>query len=298
MHTHDNHNITIHSQSGRLSATLAVNLAIALIELVGGIISGSLALISDAVHNLGDCLSMILSLIAIRVSAKSKNNNKTFGYKRVEILTAFLNSGILIGISVYLVYQALLRFIEPHEIDVSVLLPIAVFGLLGNLAGVFLLKKSSSESLNIKAVYLHLWGDTLSSVAVIFAGIMIHFTGYFAIDTLVTIFISGIIIKEALIVLSQTVNILMQGAPAGTDLEGIKASIISIPYVSNIHHVHIWNLDDSEIFLEAHIKLDNDLKLSQTSEIREKIESILRNKFKISHTTLQLEYLECKSNCN
>jgi cobalt-zinc-cadmium efflux system protein len=178
------------------------------------------------------------------------------------------------------------------------LLPIAVFGLLGNLAGVFLLKKSSSESLNIKAVYLHLWGDTLSSVAVIFAGIMIHFTGYYAIDTLVTIFISGIIIKEALIVLSQTVNILMQGAPAGTDLEGIKASIISIPYVSNIHHVHIWNLDDSEIFLEAHIKLDNDLKLSQTSEIREKIESILRNKFKISHTTLQLEFIECNGNCN
>jgi cobalt-zinc-cadmium efflux system protein len=277
----------------KLLITVILNFIITLAEVTGGIISNSLALLSDALHNLGDSVAVLIAYLAYRVSKKDPDKRKTFGYNRIEILAAFINSTFLVAICIFLIYEAIQRIRHPQQIDGLVMLIVACVGFLANIFAVFLLKSDSSKNINVRAAYLHLLGDTLSSAMVIAGGILIYFFNISWLDPIITILISLYIIKESYTLIKDSVNILMQSAPDKLDLEGIKKDIELLPEVLNIHHIHAWNLNEQEIHFEGHIDLNKDLQVSQTDKIRKKIESLLTEKYNIVHFTLQMEFGCC-----
>jgi cobalt-zinc-cadmium efflux system protein len=277
----------------KLLITVILNFIITLVEVTGGLISNSLALLSDALHNLGDSVAVLIAYLAHRVSKKDPDKRKTFGYNRIEILAAFINSTFLVAICIFLIYEAIQRIRHPQQIDGLVMLIVACVGFLANIFAVFLLKSDSSKNINVRAAYLHLLGDTLSSAMVIAGGILIYFFNISWLDPIITILISLYIIKESYTLIKDSVNILMQSAPDKLDLEGIKKDIELLPEVLNIHHIHAWNLNEQEIHFEGHIDLNKDLQVSQTDKIRKKIESLLTEKYNIVHFTLQMEFGCC-----
>lgn len=273
--------------------SIILNLVITIAEIAGGLISNSLALISDALHNLGDTSALFIAYLANRISKKDYNSKRTFGYKRVEILAALFNAIVLVVIVVYLFIEAYHRLQNPETIRGLVMLIIAVIGFLANLFSVLLLKSHSSQSINIRAAYLHLLGDTISSVLVIITALLIHFFHLYWFDPLVTILLGIYLLKETFVILKEALDILMQGTPHGLDLEEVKESLESIPEIDNIHHVHAWNLNDQDIHFECHVDLKSDIRISETEEIKMQIHAILLNKFHITHVTVQYEYNCC-----
>lgn len=276
-----------------LFATL-LNLVITIAEIIGGLLSNSLALLSDAIHNLGDTVAVALAWVADRVSKRSANERKTFGYKRVEILAAFINAVTLIVIIAFIFREAILRFQNPEPIKGLLMFSVATIGLLANLVAVILLKNDSEKNINIRAAYLHLLGDTFSSVAVIISSILIYFYKIYWLDPVITMLIGIYILKETFSVLRESVDILMQATPKNVDIQNIKSELEKIESVDNIHHVHIWNLNDSQIHFECHVDLEKDYKLSETNIVLKEMKLLLEKKFAINHHTIQFEYNCCK----
>lgn len=272
---------------------MILNFTITIAEFVGGLLSNSLALLSDALHNFGDGVAILVAFIANRISRKESDKRKTFGYKRIEILVAFLNSVFLVAICVFLIYEAFERIRQPESIKGLMMFLIGGIGLVVNFVAVLLLHTDSSRNMNVRAAYLHLLGDTLSSVAVIIGGILIYFLQVWWVDPLITILISLYILKETYRLLKESVNILMQSTPSNIDLELIKNEIEFLPEVMNIHHIHAWNLSENELHFEGHVDLTDDLRISNTDKIRHKIEKILSEKYHINHVTLQMEFGSC-----
>lgn len=279
---------------GRLIGVLVLNLIITLAELAGGMLANSLALVSDAVHNFGDTLSIFVAWLAGRISERDPNVRKTFGYRRAEILSAFLNASFLIVICLFLLSEGWKRLMHPESVQGGLMVWIALIGFAANFLSIILLKKEEGKSLNIRAAYLHLLGDTLSSVAVIAGGILILFFRIYWIDPVLTLFISLYILKETYEVLRQTVDILMQGTPKDLDLNRVQQVLEQIEGISNIHHVHAWNLSDREVHFECHVDLAEDIRISESEKILNEITEILREQFGISHVTLQFEYNCCE----
>jgi len=276
-----------------LLAVTLLNLIISIAEIIGGLLANSLSLISDALHNLSDGLATFIAWIANMISKRPSNSRKTFGYKRVEILAAFFNALVLIVVSFYLFYEAFQRIIEPEPVKGKLMLIVAVIGLVANLVAVILLRSGSKQNINIRAAYLHLLGDTLTSVAVIIGGILIILLEIYWIDPIITIIIGLYILKETWEILKQTIDILMQGTPAGLDIELVRRDIEQISEVNNIHHVHVWNLDDQSVHFECHVDLKQDTLLSKTESIHSRIENILQANYHINHATIQFEHQRC-----
>jgi cobalt-zinc-cadmium efflux system protein len=285
---HRNHHHPV-NEKNLLVATL-MNLVITVVEFAGGILSGSLALFSDALHNLSDSFATLIAYLATLIGRRGANQKKTFGYKRLEILAALLNAVILIVMSFFLIREAYERFNDPKPVNSMIMMVVAMIGLLANLFAVMILKKDAAKSLNVRAAYVHLIGDTLSSVVVIIGGILIQVFGIMWIDPLITVLISIYIIREAFVILKESTNILMQSAPDHLNLEKIKRKVEQMEQVENIHHLHAWMLTDHEVHLEAHVELGNDLKLSEVKKKHSEIEEMLRHDFRISHVTLQFEF--------
>ena len=279
--------------SGRLALTVLLNGFITLVQIVGGVLSNSLALISDAIHNLSDTLALVLAWVANRVGKRKPDIRKTFGYQRFEILSAFINASALTAVSIYLIYEAILRFLHPEPVQSMLMLVIAVTGLVANLVSMLFLHRDSHHSLNVRAAYVHLLGDTLSSVAVIAGALLIRFTGQTWIDPALTLLISIVIIRQAWHILRESTDILMQGVPAHLNLGEIKTLIEQHPEICNIHHVHCWQLSDRQIHFEAHVETRRDMTLSEAAAVRDQIEDMLEEKFNVIHTTLQMEYQNC-----
>lgn len=290
---HEHHHSTAGTSENRLLAAVVLNFTITIAEIIGGIISNSLALLSDAIHNLGDGLAVLLAYIAHRVSKKESNRRKTFGYKRIEILAAFVNSIVLVAICVFLIWEAVQRFQNPAPIKGLVMFSVASVGLLANLIAVVLLRSDSKENINIRAAYVHLMGDTLSSVVVIIGGILIWRFEIFWIDPLITILISLYILKETYLLLRDSFNILMQSSPGELNLDDIKSEVEKLEGVNNIHHVHAWSLNDKQVHFEGHIDLNEDMEVSKTDALKNRIRTLLHNKFNIDHTTIEVEYGCC-----
>ncbi len=295
LHTHHHHSKTGISEKNLLAAVV-LNFTITLAEVIGGILSNSLALLSDALHNLGDGFAVLLAYIAHRVSKRESNMRKTFGYKRVEILAAFINSIILVAICIFLIYEAVERFRNPAPIKGAIMFSVAAIGLAANLVAMILLKSDSKKNMNVRAAYLHLFGDTLSSVVVILGGILIWKFGVYWLDPLITVLISLYILRETYLLLRDSFNILMQSAPKDIDLERIKTEVESIQGVGNLHHVHLWSLNDRQVHFEGHVDLDQDMPVSQAGKLNEKISRLLHEQFEIDHTTLQMEFGCCEEN--
>jgi len=283
-----------HTKEGKkLLLTVLLNLAITLAEFIGGIFSNSLALISDAFHNLGDTVAILITYITEKISRKASDEKHTFGYKRIQILAALFNAVTLIAISVFLIFEAWERFNNPQPIKSLLMLSVASIGLIANLISVALLQSHQKENINIKAAYLHLIGDTLSSVAVIIGGILIYFYEIFWIDPLITVLISLYIIKETYVILYDTYKILMQGTPSGVNIDDIVENVTELSEIKGIHHIHVWSLTDREVHFEAHVDLSHDMKISDGQMVVDKVQEILKKNFNIDHVTLQLEYDSC-----
>lgn len=285
----------VHSDVNKNNLIIAIilNSSITIAEVVGGIISGSLSLLSDALHNLSDVIAILISYLALKISQRENNERLTFGYKRVEILSAFFNSVVLLAISIYLFREAYLKLKEPHPIDGLLMLVVALIGLLANLISVLVLRKDSHRSLNIKSAYIHLLSDTFSSVGVVVGGILIYSFNIYYVDPILTFLIGAYIIKESLSIISETVEILMQATPKGIDINKIKEEIESLEEVKDLHHVHIWRLGDRDIHFEGHINLKENLVVNDIIPVYNKIEEILK-RYGITHSTIQIEYECCK----
>lgn len=280
-------------ESRNLLITVLLNVLISTVELIGGILSNSLALVSDALHNFSDGIAILITYITLKISRKAPNQQLTFGYKRIQILAAMFNAVTLIAICVFLLVEAFHRLQNPSEVKGISMLIVASIGLIANIVGVFLLKDFSKSNLNIKSAYLHLIGDTLSSVAVIVGGVLIIFFKIYWVDPVITLFISVYIIKETWHVLAETYHILMQSGPKDLQLEAIAERIKLIAGIKNIHHLHVWQLTEQDVFFEAHLEMERDMLLSQVQEKREETERVLMTDFGFTHITLQTEINSC-----
>ena len=286
-HSHRHHHVV--NEKNLLAAT-ALNLVITVVEVAGGVLSNSLALLSDALHNLSDTFATLIAYLATVVGRREANQKRTFGYKRLEILAALINAVILIIMSVFLVKEAWVRWHNPSPINSVIMLIVGLIGLLANLYAVLILHKDAGKNINVKAAYVHLIGDSLSSVVVVIGGLLIQIFQITWIDPLITVVISIYIVRSGLLILKDSVRILMQSAPDHLDLPAIKRRVEHLPDVLNIHHIHAWMLTDQEVHLEAHIELNKDLKLSQVNQIQGEIEKYLKRDFQIRHITLQFEF--------
>lgn len=287
-HIHDKKQVSL----PKLVFTIFLNLIITVAQIIGGIISGSLALISDAIHNFSDTVSIILAWFAQVLSRKPSTHKSTFGYKRAEILAAFINSIVLIGISGYLIFEAIERLLHPQPVDAKWMFWLGLLGLVANGISVLILEREKNKNINIKAAYLHLLGDALTSLAVIVGAILIWFFNVLWVDAVVTIIIGVYLLAHTWKLLKESVTILMQMTPAEINIAEIQKRLQNIDGLKNVHHVHVWNLTDKLLHFECHLNLEKDMKVSETGGICEKVRKILHDEFDIEHVTIQFEYGE------
>jgi len=280
-------------QENKLVFSIALNLGIAGVEVVGGILSGSLSLVSDALHNVGDAFSLVVSLVAVRLAGRKKDERRTFGYKRAEVLAALFNTALILGASVFMVKEAVERLLHPVRINGWLVVVVALAGLLGNVGSLLLLRQDARESLNIRSSYLHLVSDAFSSVAVLVGGIFIILFEWDRADALLTFVIVGAVMRQGFRLLKETAGVLMESVPDHIRVEEIQTEIERLPEVRNIHHLHVWQITDHDIHMEGHVNLKEDLTVSRCAHVRERIEEIVNQRFHIGHVTIQFEHGGC-----
>ncbi|MCX7793218.1 MAG: cation diffusion facilitator family transporter [Thermodesulfovibrionales bacterium] len=277
--------------SGRLKKTFFISASIFLAECTGGLLSNSLALLSDAGHVLTDTFAIGLSLIAAEIAKRPSDFRATYGYHRFGLIAAVINGVSLVGISIYIFYESYRRFLNPQDIELYIMLPVAFLGLLGNLSMTLILGKGH-EDLNIKSALLHVLGDTLSSIAVIISGLLIHLTGWRIVDPLTGILIGIIIIFGGLRVIKEALHIFLELTPPGFEPEEIVSDIKNISGVLDIHDVHLWAITKGQIAFSCHVYV-KDQKLSELECLRKEIEKRLKDRG-ISHIIIQFECKECE----
>lgn len=294
MSHHHTHTHSPETSETALFVTMALNFGITIAEVIGGFMSGSLSLLSDAMHNFSDGIAIITTFIAIRLSRRPRSVKYTFGLKRAEILAAVINASTLIIISFFLIKESIARFSQPTPIAGTVMLGVASLGLIANAIGTLLLKRGAEDNINIRAAYMHLLSDAVSSVGVIIGALCVIAFQIYWIDPVLTILISLYILRETYVIVKESVDVIMMSSPSGMDLQGLKTFVEELSGVRNIHHVHVWKLNDNDIHFEAHIEVNN-VFLGETSSIRKEIEQGLHDKYGINHTTLQFECDTCES---
>jgi len=283
----------VQGESRALKIALAIVVLLVVAELIGGIISNSLALLGDAGHMFVDALALGISLFAITLAGKPSTTTRTFGYHRAEIMAALLNGIILVLVAIYIFYEAYQRFLSPPEVKTTLMLVVASVGLCANLAGIFLLRKHSHRSLNVKAAFLHVLGDTISSIGVIIGGIIMAVTGWGIVDPIVAVLIGCIILWGAVRLVRESSDILLEAVPRDISVREIIEAIKEVPGINDIHDLHVWTITSGIVALSSHILIEDQM-ISRTGEIVETVNRILTDRFNITHTTLQLECERCE----
>lgn len=285
-----------HEVSGKnLFITILLNIIITLSQVIGGVFSGSLALLSDAVHNLSDVLALFISYFANRLARKDNTKDKTFGYKRAEIIAALFNASVLVGIGIFLIIEAFHKFYHPEPIKSAWVIALGSLSIVLNAVSVLLVKEDAHNNMNIKAAYLHLLTDVMTGIAVVFGGLLMYYFDIFWVDPIISIVIALYLIWASFGLIKESTAILMQFTPKGIELDAIENSIIKEEKVDNAHHIHVWKLDDHRIHLEAHLEFNENISLQESTTVIDRLEVMLNEKFGIIHTTFQSEY---KSNHN
>jgi cobalt-zinc-cadmium efflux system protein len=280
-----------HEVKGKnLVFSILLNVIITIAQVVGGIISGSLALISDALHNFSDVLSLVFSLVAHKLSRRKASIGNTFGFKRAELIAAFVNASTLVIVALILVYGAIERFFHPQTIESDLVIWLAVLGIIVNGLSVIMLKKDAKHNINMKSAYLHLLTDMLASVAVFIGGLLMKLYGWFWVDSVLTIVIAIYLIVVGAKLLLTSTKMLMLFTPDHINIKDIVREVHKIKGVGKLHHIHVWNLNDEELHLEAHLDCSEDIKMSEFNILLEKIELTLFNKFHINHINIQPEF--------
>lgn len=293
-HSHSHNHSHHHDLNSRnLLISIFLNIAITVAQVIGGIVSGSLALLSDALHNFSDVISLIISWIANKLVKKKASLKRTFGYKRAEILAAFINAATLIVVAVLLIFEAIERFRNPQEIESNLVIWLSIIAILGNGFSVLLLKKNADNNMNLKSAYLHLLTDMLASVAVLIGGLLMKYYEIWWIDSVLTLAIAVYLVVMGWDLLKNSFKVLMLFTPDSTSVKSIVEDIQTIDAVKNVHHVHIWQLNEEEIHLEAHIDFKKDITLSQFDVILNSIEELIYHKYDINHINIQPEYGKC-----
>lgn len=294
-HQHDHHHHLPDiedSAAWKLWLSIGLNLIITLAELVGGILSNSLALLSDAVHNLNDTVSLGITLVSRKISRKAANDRKTFGYKRAEIIGAFINLITLVIVALFLIKEGVERFFEPQTIDGLTMFWVAVVGLIGNFVTAALLYRESKDNLNMRSAYIHILSDGLSSVGVIIGGWLILEYQWYIVDTILTVLIGVYILWHSWHMLRETVNILMESKPEGLDLDDVKEVMEAEAKVCGVHHLHVWRLNEDSVLLESHVVIGKE-DVVHMEDIKAALKDLLHHRFDISHSTLEFEFEPC-----
>ncbi|WP_338409398.1 cation diffusion facilitator family transporter [uncultured Flavobacterium sp.] len=279
-----------YTKEKNLLLTILLNVLITVAQIIGGLVSGSLALISDALHNFSDVLSLVFSYIAQKLSKRKASYAQTFGLKRAELIAAFVNALSLIIVAFYLIYEAVGRFLYPNEIQPTLVMWLAALGILVNGFSVLLLKNDSKQNLNMKSAYLHLLTDMLASIAVLIGGILMYYFQIYWIDSVLTFIIAIYLIFVGFDLLLKATKMLMLFTPDGIDVKHIVETINKIKGVNNIHHIHVWHLNEQELHLEAHLDCSENIKLSKFNELLNQIESVLLKTYNINHVNIQPEF--------
>jgi len=274
-------------QTRQLRLAILLAAGTLLIEVAGGILSGSLALLSDAGHVLTDVLALVLSLMAVRFASLPATSAKTFGYHRLEILTALLNGSLLVVISAGILYKAVRRFLAPEPIESSVMIGVALLGLVANLAGVFLLSRAP-QNLNLRCARMHVIGDTVSSVGVLAAGGIIALTGWERLDAITGGVIAVIIAVGSIRLVREAVDVLLEATPEGIDPDEVSRAIATVPGVIEVHDLHIWSITTGLPALSGHVRLDG-APTGAGDDMLNRIKETVRDRFGIVHTTIQIE---------
>lgn len=295
-HQHHSHHHSHAELKGRkLFITVLLNCIITVSQVIGGIISGSLSLVSDALHNFSDVLSLLVSYFATVLAGKKASGKRTFGYKRAEIIAAFVNSATLIMVAVFLIIEAVKRFFAPQEVESTLVIWLSALGILANGFSVLLLRKDAGKNMNMRSAYLHLVTDMMASVAVLAGGILMKFFALYWVDPLLTVIIAGYLIYMGYNLLKDSTRVLMLFTPDSIEVQKIVDRISAISPIGNVHHVHIWQMNDDQIHLEAHVDFTEDISLSEFDRILETIENEVREHFNINHISIQPEFDKCTS---
>ncbi|MGG6462514.1 cation diffusion facilitator family transporter [Solilutibacter silvestris] len=264
--------------------------AFLVVEVIGGLITNSLALLSDAAHMMTDVIALAISLIAVRLSRRPPDAKRTYGYARMEAIGALVNGGLLFIVAIYILWEAVGRFRQPPEVASTGMLVIAVIGLVVNLVSMRLLQAGSGSSLNVKGAYLEVWSDMLGSVGVILAAIVIRYTGWTYVDPIIAVLIGLWVLPRTWTLLRAAGHVLMQGIPEGLDVDAIRAAIVGHPGIVEVHDLHAWALGSKEPVLTAHVVVDDE---ADPEQVRKSLTALLENRFDVHESTLQVERERC-----
>lgn len=287
MHSSEHHR---HEISGKnLGLAIFLNVFMTIAEAAGGLVSGSIALMSDAAHNLSDVISLVISWFANRLSKREATLTRTFGFRRSEILAAFINSATLIIISIVIIIEAVKRISSPAEVSAGIMIWLAVASIIVNGLSVLFLRRDSRENMNMRSAYLHLFGDMLTSVAVLAGGLAIRYMGWNRADSIISVAIALYLLWLSRGIFVSSLKIIMQFTPDDIDIKEIASEIEKIPGVRNIHHVHVWQINEHDLMFEAHLDLAEDIRVSGFEEILGQIKTLLADT-NIRHVTIQPEF--------
>jgi len=291
-HTHSHFGDVASQTTRRLTLSLALTLAFVVLEAIAGFFANSLALLTDAAHNFTDVIALGLSWYALRISTQPAHEGKTYGYHRVGILVALINSTTLVLISLGIFYEAWRRLLAPPQVDAPILIGVAAVAFLVNALTAWLVRRGSEHDLNLRSTFLHLMGDVLSTMGAVVAGIVILFTKWNWLDPLVSVLIGLLILGNAWGILRQTVNILLESTPENIDLKTMVDDLMKVNGVLGVHDLHVWSISENMRILTAHLQTD-DISLSAGAEIQNKVNEILFHRYNVQHATLQLECEGC-----
>jgi cobalt-zinc-cadmium efflux system protein len=282
------HHIDPKTGNARIFWAVVVNLLLTIVQIIGGILSGSLALIADAIHNLSDALSLVVAVVARKIAQRPADDTMTFGYGRAEIVAALINYTTLILLGVYLIYEAILRFVTPADVDGWMVVIIAAFALVVDAVTAMLTYALSKQSMNIRAAFLHNVADALGSVAVIVAGAAIILYDWRLIDPAITLLIAGYIIWQSVSEIGGAIRILMLGSPPDLDTRAILSAIRSIDGIEDVHHLHLWQMQEHQTALDGHIVIAQGA-WDEADTIKQAVKTALHDGFCLSHITLETE---------
>lgn len=275
-----------------LKITFALTFTYFIVEVAGGLLTNSLALLADAAHMLTDVFGLGLALFAIWISQRPANAAKTYGYYRVEILAALANALVLFGVSFYILYEAYRRFQKPPEVNSLPMMVVAAVGLAVNLVGIYNLRRGSKESLNVQGAFLEVVSDTLGSLGVIAAGLIMYFTGWYYADPIFSVLIGLFILPRTWGLMMQAVNVLLEGTPAHINLKAVEEAIRSVPNIAAVHDLHVWTITSGMEALSAHVVLAEGTDPRDAQKILGMLNARLKDEFGIDHTTIQIEARE------
>lgn len=276
------------TSTSRLALVLALNLTITAAEVIGGLISGSLALISDALHNASDGVAIIIAWIAMKLDAAPRTDRHTFGFKRAQLIAAVINAGSLVAISIWLFFEAWQRLQSPEPVSGGIMIAVAVIGLVANTLGTLLLREGSESNLNLRAAYLHLLADAVSSLAVIAGAVAIILWNVTWVDPVLTFLIGAWVLWESLKILWRALDQILLAAPEDVALADVRAALEATEGVTSVHHLHLWQAAEGDIHFEAHVVVPDQM-LARVDLLRENIAQALHDRFEITHPTLQFE---------